>query len=140
MSPWTDSENRAGYTLLELIIVLVIVGILFYAGARMSTGQRSQEIQLGEVCESDLRVIFNAEKAYLLEKGGYAAAVDAPAIYQTLGVSIPDSHFAYRIQAGPRQFKAVATRKSGRLCEGMQMSITQTGDIVKECAVWRKPG
>jgi len=120
-----------------MLVVVMIVGILFYAGSRMGAGQRGREIQIAESCVSDLRVVFNAENRYRIEKGRYLSADDAAEMNKNLGMSIQNTYFDYRIQSGPRDFKVVATRKGGSLCGGKRMSITQTGEIAKECPAWR---
>lgn len=63
-----DRDNR-GFTLLELIIVILVIGIL--ASLALPNFGKSKEVALGKEAKANLQLIQAAEKIYKMERGGY---------------------------------------------------------------------
>jgi prepilin-type N-terminal cleavage/methylation domain-containing protein len=63
--------RKNGFTLLELIIVIVIIGILATLGLSQYAGFKERE--LDKAAQSDLKLIRAAERIYRMENGEYVA-------------------------------------------------------------------
>lgn len=68
-------HSKAGFTLLELMVVVGIVGIL--AAVAIPLFVQYQTSAFDARANSDLRNAANAEEAYFLTSGGYLACADA---------------------------------------------------------------
>ena len=66
-----SESNRRGFTLVELLVVLVIVGIL--AGSLMLVFTRSQAGARSAVIIGDLRVLKSAATLYYMDNGSWPA-------------------------------------------------------------------
>lgn len=87
---------RKGFTLLELIIVIIVIGIL----ATLGFTQYTRVVEKGRVAESKavLGQLRTAQEAYKLEYGAYTSSID------NLSVSAPTScasthYFSYSTDA-----------------------------------------
>ncbi|MFA7677561.1 MAG: prepilin-type N-terminal cleavage/methylation domain-containing protein, partial [Candidatus Omnitrophota bacterium] len=104
--------NPKAITLVELIIVLVILGIIFVFA--IPSYQKSIERSRAKNAEFNLIAIYNAQKRYKLDTGGYyscsAAPCDVQDIKENLGVEISDPYFIYAISGGATIFTAEAKR------------------------------
>ena len=90
--------NRKGFTLLELILVVIILGIL----ASLGTVQYTKMIEKGRTAEAKIILgqIRTAQEAYKLEFGTYASAlsnlpVSAPTTCPATGGETATHYFAY---------------------------------------------
>jgi len=99
---------RKAFTLLELIVVIIIIGIL----ATLGLTQYTKVVEKGRVAEaiSILGTIRTAETGYYLEKGAYGTLANIglnalPAACAASGESLK-YYFSYSISAGI----ALATR------------------------------
>ncbi|MDD4895095.1 MAG: prepilin-type N-terminal cleavage/methylation domain-containing protein [Candidatus Omnitrophica bacterium] len=83
--------NRKAFTLLELIIVIIIVGILAVLGLTQYT--RTTEKGRSAEAKAILGSLRTAEEAYYLEKGSYASDITVlPVIAPT---SCTSTHYFY---------------------------------------------
>ncbi|MCU0665758.1 MAG: prepilin-type N-terminal cleavage/methylation domain-containing protein [Candidatus Omnitrophica bacterium] len=98
---WMSMKSR-GYTLLEIVIVVVIVGILVSLGLVNYTNVR--ERALGKEARATLKLIAAAERIYRMETGLYLipgnavparAANDLAYINSMLKLAIPQSNNAW---------------------------------------------
>ena len=68
-------ENESGFTLVELLIVIVILGVL--AGIVVFSVQGITNRGASAACKSDLASVQVANEAYYAQKGSYPADVPA---------------------------------------------------------------
>ncbi len=108
---------RKGFTLVELIIVVVIIGIL--ATFAMPQFAKTKERTLDKEAQANLKLIQAAEKIYRMENDlgtyypGGAATNDITAINDNLKLSLPASNtnWTYAVTAtDPATANATATR------------------------------
>ena len=78
---------KLGFTLVELIIVIVILGILVTLGLTQYGGVR--ELTLDKEAKANLRLIIAAAKIYRMEIGGYYQATNTAAINTNYRLSLP---------------------------------------------------
>lgn len=68
------SSRESGFTLVELLIVIVILGIL--ASLAYSGMTLFRERAIVSSMRSDLRHVFSAQEAYLMDNGSYARSFE----------------------------------------------------------------
>ena len=131
------------FTFIELTIVLVVMGIL--ATLSIAPFVRSMEHNRGKQAESNLEVIYHAQKRYFLDKGTYYFCSPNPGctknrINSNLGIDVSWQDFTYtitRVAGGNPDFTATATRRNSGLCARRTMSITEMGGpVIKRCDAW----
>jgi prepilin-type N-terminal cleavage/methylation domain-containing protein len=91
-------SNKKGFTMIEIIVVMVIIGVL----AAIAVPNYLTFIEQG-ACRSavnNLSLIAQAQKNYYFNKGTYyispnPAANDLPSIDSTLNLNITDDYFSY---------------------------------------------
>ena len=142
-------HGQPGFTIVEILIVLVIMGIMaaiaFGGTARMEVDRRRNAVE-------NLKVIYNMEKRYQLDKGQFFPLKDplsgtclvgtVAEINTGLGIFIRDSDFSYAVQGAclgttTTGYNAVASRLNGP-CAGKTVTLTQAGgeSIIEACALW----
>jgi prepilin-type N-terminal cleavage/methylation domain-containing protein len=142
--------KRFSFTLLELLIVLIVVGILFVVG--LMGMQNAIEKNRGLHARHNLMTIYNAQKRYRTDNGAYFPAnvfnitntgnvqynfgnYGNPAnqtlggnttpISNGLGIGLQDPYFRYSVFfVTPNTYLAEDIRLSGP-CSGCYMAITQ---------------
>lgn len=128
-----------GFTILELCIVVVIIGILATLGLASFSGSREQSMEKEAL--SNLKLIASAEKFYRLEHMkpfmvtyiAYIACADTAAVNTNLGLQIPsnDLNWRYKVIVSvsyPITFSAKAQRTSG-FASGKTFCINDTQDV-----------
>lgn len=80
--------NRKGFTLLEIMITLIIVGVLATLG--LANYQLVIENTHDKRAQSDLRLIRNAERIYRMEGGAYVTCPTILAVNNNLRLTIPN--------------------------------------------------
>jgi len=135
------SSEKTGFTMIELLVVLIIVGVL--VSLNMGNFSRSSEKNKAKEAEANLRLIYSAQQRYYLGEGKYyncTSPCDDISDSSNLGIELEGDSFTYSINAttSPVSWTARATRAgSGLACSGRNMTITnQGGPIQKECAQW----
>jgi len=123
-------KNQKGFTLVELMIVVVIIGIL--AALAIPRFMRATTKSKQSEAKQILKQIYTMQHAYRQEKdvywipGGPASAA-APTAFATLGVDVGlSARYTYTItstDAGATNFTAVAT--SGILDDDLPVDIWQ---------------
>ncbi|MDD2702436.1 MAG: type II secretion system protein [Candidatus Omnitrophica bacterium] len=132
--------GRRAFTMIEVVIVLVISGIIATLG--FMNYRNFTEKNRGKNAETNLSVIFNAEKRYKLSNNEYFAC-DGCAVSDLnkgLDIFIDDPYFTYTITADEDDFSAVAVRNSegNGPCIGKTVSITDNSSTPqKNCLFWR---
>ena len=103
----------AGFTLMELLIVVIIIGILVTLA--LPGFQRSMEAARQAEARTILGNLYQAERAYYAEKETYTTASDTanPLMAPIPPVGSPEHYFSYGVTAtGATGFIATATRKT----------------------------
>ncbi len=123
-----SKEGRAGFTLLELLIVVIIVGIL--ASLAIPTYQKTVEQGRATEAIANLNILRGAEVIYFKENKLETS------VFNNLEVEDPDlkpkRYFDYTGNLGPNPgdgaFTLIATRNSG-MYRGNTIVINQNGNI-----------
>jgi len=126
-------KNRTGFTMVELMVVVLIVGILAAVAVPMMTG-RIDSSKWSEA-KSGMGTIASALRAYAAEKGSYSTA---PSLSQ-IGISNTDldgtyfSHEAYAITSSSANGSqvsylitctAASSTRSGKPASPASMTLT----------------
>ncbi len=109
-----EPRSLTGFTVLELIIVMVIIGILAALGLANFAGPKEQAVD--REAQASLKLISSAEKIYRMEIGGYVNCSNTSVLNANLRLMIPasDTNWKYRVTgAGASVFSAAAQRTSG---------------------------
>jgi prepilin-type N-terminal cleavage/methylation domain-containing protein len=126
-------RRRRGYTLLELMIVVTIMGVLIAVPAPMF-GRAIEQPKL-DVAASNVRSIWAAERFYYLETGKYGSLADLAA--DTLASDLVDptvlngtAFYSYSVapSADGQSFVATAVRPASSVCSGT-VTIDQAGNL-----------
>ena len=121
-------NNRSGFTLLEVIIVIIIIGVLaslalprFFSTVEYSRGS--------EAMQSLATVRQSVERCYLM-RSSYASCNS----FNTLDVedpgNTPNSHFTYGIASGGAAYTITATRGTRDGGTGGTIVLTFNGTTV----------
>ncbi|MFH1398308.1 MAG: type II secretion system protein [Candidatus Omnitrophota bacterium] len=78
---------KRSYTLTELMVVLIIIGVLAILAIPLITGPREQAMD--NEAKVNLKLIQAAEKIYHMEYNQYWPAADNDALNQNLTLSLP---------------------------------------------------
>jgi len=101
-----------GFTLLELIVVVVILGVLATLGVSQYTAAR--ENALNNEARANLKLILSAERVYRMEQGAeYVSAADVGQVNSRLHLLLPSGGnrlWNYRVTSTGTSFCAQATR------------------------------
>ncbi|MBN1912844.1 MAG: prepilin-type N-terminal cleavage/methylation domain-containing protein [Candidatus Omnitrophica bacterium] len=111
---WRE-ENERGFTIMELMLVLIIVSILVALALPQYSGHR--EHTLGKEVQAQLKLIISAEKLYRLEMGDFYPTnniSDINAINENLSLSLIETNWNYTIDryCGPECVNVSAQRNS----------------------------
>jgi len=103
---------RKGFTLLELIIVIIIIGVL----ASLGFTQYTRVVERGRTAEAKaiLGTIRTAEQAYYLEQGSYTSTIGNLAVNASTACNGQTAYyFAYSVTGSTTDFTGTATRCTG---------------------------
>lgn len=105
--------KNKGFTLIELIIVIIILGIL--AAIAIPNYTNSIERRRGEACINNIRVILSAEKIFYIKNQIYAPDTGGTinginGINNQLNIDIQDNNFTYTIDNGVTQVANLVMR------------------------------
>ena len=131
---------KTGFTMIELLVVLVIIGVLVSLNA--GNFSRSSEKNKAKEAEANLQLIYTAQQRYYLGEGKYyncTSPCDDISDSSNLGIKLEGTNFTYFITPTTSPgFIATAKRAgSGLACSGKNMTITNRGGpIQKECGQW----
>lgn len=120
---------KQGFSLLELLVVIVIIGVLSTIG--LSHYGAMKERTLDKEAAANLKLMQAAEKVYHLETGTYYTSTDTTAINQELKLSLPvtSPDWQYRAMAGGC-VEAVRSSSDGR---SWNLPISQEEPVNGSC-------
>ena len=123
-------RKAEGFTLLELVIVIVVIGIL--STLALPNYTRSREQALGREAQSNLRLVLAAEKIYRMEYPTYWPASGSDSnlinINNNLKLSLTDTNWTWAItgtSGPPPTFTASADRRGSGGYLNCQYTINQ---------------
>ena len=111
------------------MITAVVVGIVVTLS--ISSFKTARERQLNKLAKNNLRIIKQAEEAYMLEMGTYwpnpgypqNPEPDLADINRELALAIPSTDWSYRVWSNGSNFSALATRTNAPAGWGRIFSI-----------------
>lgn len=107
-------ERRAGFTLVELIVVVIILGIL--GTIAIPAFQVTNEKSLSKEAIANLKLISAGEKIFRMENNTYYPSSGSESnvtnIFNNLRVSLSNANWGYTITGGANTFTAVAQRNA----------------------------
>lgn len=116
-------RNNAGFTLMEVVIVLIILGVM--AGVTIPGYQEAVEKSRSNEAITNLQVIYMAQKAYALDHSHDFFIPDPPndltAINTNLKIDLQSKFYTIAIEGDVSEFTAVTER------DGKQITIDERG-------------
>ncbi len=136
-------KNNRGLSLMELMAVVLIIGIV--TSIALTNHGSQVEKAISREGEYNLHLLYNAQKRYKMNTGTYyGGGMFAPInniidINRNLTVMISEKNFKYTIWGTPNQFRILAERVGGSLCDGLTMSVDEQGNVVDKssCPAWQ---
>jgi len=87
-------KSKLGFTLIELMVVVAIIGVLALLGLRLYTGQQQKaKNAIVKANAGTIQTLIQAELAdttYLIVRGYVTAAVGTQNLFEKSGIHIPD--------------------------------------------------
>lgn len=109
------SHSPGAFTMLELMIVIVIIGVLATLGILQLSGPKEQALE--KEAKANLKLIAAAEKIYRMEAGLFVGADNEDKINDYLRLMLPegaDRNWDYSVTSLTADtFNATATRTKG---------------------------
>ena len=130
-------HNRKGFTLIELMIVVVIIGILAALAIPrfMQTTGKAKKAEAKTV----LKQLFQLESAYFQEHDGYVAGANTAALVASnLGFDDPgaDARYGYSVVVAGATFDATATELADADGDGTALESLTMDEMGVEGGDW----
>ena len=122
-------QNRSGFTLLEIIIVIIIVGVL--ASLALPRFFRTVEYSRGTEALTNINAIRQSMERCYLQKGTYVGCDVVGNLDVEDPTTSPNAHFTYTIPAAAATtFTITATRNTRDGGNGGTITIEQTATSI----------
>jgi len=118
------NTERAGFTLLEFTVVVIIIGIL--ATITISLSSKSREDSIDKEAIANLLLIQAAEKTVRMIEGNYTSPSDTSSVNSALRLSLPTAAgylWDYKVAATSDLFTAKAQRTTSQLRSGESQRV-----------------
>ena len=123
-------KSFKGFTLLELIIVVIIIGVLAALGLASFAGPKEQAAE--REAQANLKLISSAEKVFRMEIGQYIQCNNTSEVNNNLRLMIPTSDINWKYMVNTTNsnttFNANAQRTSGPQKDTKIFCINETQD------------
>jgi len=114
-------DNKKGFTLVEVLIVVIIIGILAAIGIPQFTA--TIEKAKGGEARAGLGYIQTGEKIYFAENEKYTTTL------ADLDVTLTTKYWSFSITTGTGTYTATASRIGGGTTSGQTLTMTEAGTI-----------
>ncbi|MCX5708100.1 MAG: prepilin-type N-terminal cleavage/methylation domain-containing protein [Candidatus Omnitrophica bacterium] len=129
-------KSFKGFTLLEVIIVTIIIGILAVLGLASFAGPKEQAAE--REAQANVKLVSSAEKIYRMEIGEYIGCTNTGEVNGFLKLMLPvsDTNWKYSVKTASLNttFIAKAQRTSGPKSGITAYCIDETQDNASICA------
>jgi len=118
---WEGKMDRRGFTLVEVLIVVIIIGILAAIGIPQFTA--TIEKAKGGEARAGLGYVQTGEKIYFAENSKYTTTL------ADMDITLTTKYWSFAITTGAGTFTAAATRTGEGTTAGQTLTMTEAGTI-----------
>lgn len=131
---WNYYKSKKGFTLIELIVVVIIVGVL----AAIALPQYTGFVERARCTEAvnAIGAIKTGEQTIRIETGAYVSCVDAAAITTNLGITVDVTNWTYATVATAGTSVAITATRTSANGGTAGQTIVLTWTNATQTGVW----